>query len=143
MESTRPAIGGAHEFRGRIRAEFSPELDGEADPGEVVWAWVPYEEDPTQGKDRPLAVVGRTVPAEGQQWEFAVFMLSSRDRSGDDGWTYLGTGDWDHEHRPSWVRVDRPLAVSANAVRREGAVLTREQFELVLRAARQSLAAGN
>ena len=23
-------------------------------PGEVVWAWVPYEEDHAQGKDRPV-----------------------------------------------------------------------------------------
>ena len=39
--------------------EYSPELDGRADPGEVVWTWVPYEEDPRQGKDRPVLVVGR------------------------------------------------------------------------------------
>ena len=29
--------------------EYSPDLDGLADPGEVVWSWVPYEEDPHQG----------------------------------------------------------------------------------------------
>ena len=38
---------------------YSPELDGEPDPGEVVWAWVPYEDDPSQGKDRPVLVIGR------------------------------------------------------------------------------------
>src|SRR3546814_4288566 len=27
--------------------------------GEVVWAWVPYEGDPAQGKDRPVLVIGR------------------------------------------------------------------------------------
>ena len=36
-----------------VRVEYTPEMDGDADPGEVVWAWVPYEEDPNRGKDRP------------------------------------------------------------------------------------------
>ena len=28
-----------------------------ADPGEVVWGWVPYEDDPAQGKDRPVLLL--------------------------------------------------------------------------------------
>ena len=43
----------------RACIEYSPSLDGDADPGEVVWTWVPYEEDPTQGKDRPVVIIGR------------------------------------------------------------------------------------
>jgi hypothetical protein len=46
-------------FRGR-HLEYSPNLDGDADPGEIVWTWVEYEDDPSQGKDRPVLVVGRT-----------------------------------------------------------------------------------
>ena len=38
---------------------YSPDTDGEADPGEVVWAWVPYEDDPAQGKDRPVLLIAR------------------------------------------------------------------------------------
>ncbi|MEO5723111.1 MAG: hypothetical protein ABIQ39_12615, partial [Ilumatobacteraceae bacterium] len=38
---------------------YNPSLDGDADPGEVVWTWVNYEEDPTQGKDRPVVIIGR------------------------------------------------------------------------------------
>ena len=38
---------------------YSPDLDGRADPGEIVWTWVTYEDDPTRGKDRPVLVVGR------------------------------------------------------------------------------------
>src|ERR1700752_2148705 len=33
---------------------YAPEADGEPDPGEVVWAWVAYEDDPSRGKDRPV-----------------------------------------------------------------------------------------
>ena len=28
------------------RVVYAPDLDGAADPGEVVWAWVPFEERP-------------------------------------------------------------------------------------------------
>ncbi|MGH3613005.1 MAG: hypothetical protein ACRDRK_10505 [Pseudonocardia sp.] len=29
---------------------YAPDLDGAADPGEIVWAWVPYEEHDGRGK---------------------------------------------------------------------------------------------
>ena len=38
---------------------YAPDLDGQADPGEIVWTWVVFEEDPSRGKDRPVLVVGR------------------------------------------------------------------------------------
>ncbi len=38
---------------------YAPKPDGRPDPGEVVWAWVPYEDDPNQGKDRPVLLVAR------------------------------------------------------------------------------------
>ncbi len=40
------------------RFHYAPKANGKPDPGEVVWAWVPYEEDPSQGKDRPVLVIG-------------------------------------------------------------------------------------
>ena len=43
--------------KGESSSAYAPEIDGEPDPGEVVWAWVPYEEDPSQGKDRPVLVL--------------------------------------------------------------------------------------
>ena len=44
---------------GRAELVYAPDLDGRADPGEIVWTWVVYEDDPTRGKDRPVLVVGR------------------------------------------------------------------------------------
>ncbi|MFP5368570.1 MAG: type II toxin-antitoxin system PemK/MazF family toxin, partial [Actinomycetes bacterium] len=48
------------DFQGRVPARYAPRPDGEPDPGEVVWAWVPYEEDHGRGKDRPVLLVGRS-----------------------------------------------------------------------------------
>jgi hypothetical protein len=111
--------------RGR-RLVYAPHLDGAADPGEVVWTWVPYEDEPAQGKDRPVLVVGR----EGKL--LLGLMLSSQpERDGQRHWFSLGPGAWDREARPSWVRLDRVLEVDEDGIRREGAVLDRQRFDVV------------
>lgn len=110
---------------------YAPDLDGAADPGEIVWTWVPYEDDPQQGKDRPVLVVGR------QAARLLGLMLSSKDYHRDDeNWLPVGTGAWDHEGRESFVRLDRVLIVAENGIRREGAVFARPSFERVAGALR-------
>ncbi|MEU8242878.1 type II toxin-antitoxin system PemK/MazF family toxin [Actinoplanes missouriensis] len=111
--------------RGRHLA-YAPNLDGDADPGEIVWTWVPYEDDPSQGKDRPVLVVGRDANT------LLGLMLSSQsDRDGQRNWLALGPGDWDRDARPSWVRLDRVLEVDEDGIRREGAILDRPRFDRV------------
>ncbi|MEN4474841.1 type II toxin-antitoxin system PemK/MazF family toxin [Mycolicibacterium cosmeticum] len=108
------------------RIIYSPDLDGQADPGEIVWTWVVYEDDPTRGKDRPVLVVGRDRNV------LLGLMLSSQDYHADDkDWVAIGTGTWDYDGRPSWVRLDRVLDVPEDGIRREGAILDRDRFELV------------
>jgi hypothetical protein len=133
-----PERGGAREYQGRVHLEYAPERDGEPDPGEVVWAWVPYEEDHARGKDRPLIIIGRIVDkdAASRPGDLAAFMLSSKDHSDDPGWVAIGEGGWDAEARDSWVRVDRLFAVAASSVRREGETLNRAAYYRVIEAAR-------
>ncbi len=134
-----PKLLAAREARPRAQARpsagrslvYAPQPDGRADPGEVVWTWVAYEDDPARGKDRPVLVVGR----EGAT--LLGLKLSSQDeRDGQRGWLALGPGAWDREQRPSWVRLDRVLRVAEDGIRREGAVLDRTRFERVARALR-------
>lgn len=126
----RPERGGAYDYRGPLIAMYAPEDDGQPDPGEVVWTWVPYEEDHNVGKDRPVVVLGMSGPED--EGDYVVLMVSSRRRDGDPSWVSIGSGNWDHERRDSYVRLDRVLAVANAAVRREGAALTREQYAFVL-----------
>jgi hypothetical protein len=105
---------------------YAPEVDGQADPGEIVWTWVPYEEDPTRGKDRPVLVVGRD-----RATLHGLMLSSNGHRDGQPHWFALGAGAWDAEHRPSWVRLDRVIVVAEDGIRREGAVLDRRRFEAV------------
>ncbi len=110
---------------------YAPQPDGRADPGEVVWTWVPYEEDASRGKDRPVLVVGR----DGSRL-LGLMLSSNADRDGQRGWLALGAGTWDAEQRPSWIRLDRVLDVEEDGIRREGAVLTRDRFDRVAAALR-------
>jgi len=133
-----PARGGAYDYDGAVHFEYSPELDRDADPGEIVWTWVAYEEDSSIGKDRPVAVIGR---ADDQR--LVALMLSSRDHAGDRNWISIGTGPWDKQGRGSWVRRDRVLAVHAESVRREGAVMARATYDLIVTGMRGRVGAGS
>ncbi len=114
------------DFHGTARAVYSPKPDGAADPGEIVWTWVPYEEDHNQGKDRPVLVVGSTGK------HLLAVMLTSRDHAGDhrgnNDYVDLGTGPWDRQGRPSEARLDRILQINGADIRREGAVLDAKRF---------------
>ncbi len=118
---------------------YAPQVDGEPDAGEVAWGWVPYEDDPARGKDRPVLLLGR----RDGQW--LGLMLSSQDHDRDAAdeaghgrhWMDVGSGGWDRQGRPSEVRLDRLLVLPADAIRREGAALDRAVFDQVVAAARE------
>jgi hypothetical protein len=111
----------------RARAiTYAPNLDGSADPGEIVWAWVPFEENDGRGKDRPLLVVGR-----GDGDLLGLMLSSQHSRADDRDWVSIGSGDWDREGRESFIRLDRVLEIGEHDIRREGAVLDRQRFDRV------------
>ncbi len=118
---------------------WTPKPDGQPDPGEIVWTWVPYEEDHSVGKDRPVLII-----ASDGDWLLGV-MLTSRDHDRDEDqerragrhWVDIGTGGWDPERRPSEVRINRIIRIDPAKVRREGSVLAEDRFEAVTEAIRE------
>lgn len=128
---SRPPVRSAPAGERASKIVYAPALDGAADPGEIVWAWVPFEEGDGRGKDRPLLVVGR------RDEQLVGLMLSSQpEHAGDPHWVAVGSGAWDRRGRESFVRLDRVLEVGEHAIRREGAVLDRQRFERVADALR-------
>ncbi len=129
-----PSPTAAGGVRGAPEIDYSPRADGHPDPGEVVWAWVPYEEADGRGKDRPVLVIGRRGP------HLLGLMLTSKDHDRDAAdearhgrsWIDIGTGPWDPRGRPSEIRLDRLLLLDLSAVRREGAALDRPRFDRVI-----------
>jgi len=134
---TTPDAGAGYpgDFTGQVQVEYTPHADGNPDPGEVVWTWVPFEEDFSQGKDRPVLIIGR----DGG-WLLGLQLTSQdHDRDARDEarwgrrWMDIGTGAWDSQGRPSEVRLDRVLRIDPDGVRREGAILDRTIFDEVIR----------
>lgn len=105
-----------------------PSLDGNADPSEIVWTWVTYEEDPTQGKDRPVLIIGRSATS------LVAVMLTSKAHEDDPSYLSIGSGAWDPERRPSAIKLDRLLRISSDNIHHEGAILDRERFVKVVTA---------
>lgn len=129
------------DFPGMPQVSYRPQRGAEPDPGEIVWTWVPYEEDHSRGKDRPVLLVGR----DGA-WLLAV-QLTSRDHDRDARqeassgrfWVDIGTGEWDEQRRPSEARVNRVVRVHPDAVRRVSVSLPRDRFDRVVAGMRRHL----
>ncbi|MGW1766579.1 type II toxin-antitoxin system PemK/MazF family toxin [Streptomyces sp. NPDC002073] len=111
---------------GPVRMSYAPVRDGDPDPGEIVWTFVPYEENDGRGKDRPVLVVAREAAGT-----LLAVQLSSKRHDRDREWVPIGTGPWDGAGRESWVDLDRVLRVHEDGMRREACALDRGRFDLV------------
>ncbi|WP_217424032.1 type II toxin-antitoxin system PemK/MazF family toxin [Agromyces sp. Marseille-P2726] len=115
----------------RVRLAYAPSRDGDPDPGEIVWTWVPYEERDGRGKDRPVAIV-----AASRDGDFLAVQLTSRPHDGDRDYVALGHGAWDASGRPSWARIDRVFRVRSGGMRREAASLDAARYARITGALR-------
>jgi hypothetical protein len=136
--TSKPARPSPGQARADLDTTYAPKPDGRPDPGEIVWTWVPYEDDPRRGKDRPVLLIGRRGSS------LVGLMMTSKDHDRDAAdearwgryWLDIGAGGWDARRRPSEVRLDRLLEVDESGVRREGSVLDQERYEAVVAAVR-------
>ncbi|GGP69709.1 mRNA interferase PemK [Streptomyces sindenensis] len=117
---------------GSVRTSYAPDRDGDPDPGEIVWTWVPFEEGDGRGKDRPVLVVARE-----EAGTLLAVQLSSKQHDRDHAWVALGAGPWDSSGRPSWADLDRVLRVHEDGMRREACALDRDRFDRVLERLRE------
>lgn len=126
----------AGDFSGKPQLSYAPHADDIADPGEIVWGWIPYEEDHSLGKDRPVLIIGKN-----DSWLLAV-PLSTTDHDLDRVqeeragryWIEIGRGPWDTKNRESFVRVNRILQLEPSHLRRIACRLDQERFEKVCQA---------
>lgn len=109
-----------------LTVSYAPVRNGAPDPGEIVWGWVPYAEDPADGKDRPLLVIGRRD--DEHSW---AMKLTSRPRDGDRDHLPIGSGAWDASGRPSWLDIDQVYLVHRYGIRREAGELDRARFRSI------------
>ncbi len=121
------------DFTGMPQITYAPRDDARPDAGEVVWAWVPFEEDHSQGKDRPVLLIGHDgkwllgLPLTSKDHDVDARQEAGRGRR----WVDIGSGGWDRQRRPSEARVDRVIRIDPRTVRRIGSVLDRGRFDAV------------
>ncbi|KDA05613.1 hypothetical protein DC31_14270 [Microbacterium sp. CH12i] len=109
-----------------LRVSYAPQKDGDPDAGEVIWTWVPYEENDGRGKDRPVLVIGRQSGTR----VYAVRM-TSKPHERDRDYLSIGSGGWDSQGRESWVDIEQLYSVHEQGMRREAAVLDRKRYDRV------------
>lgn len=94
--------------------------DGHPDPGEVVWAHVPFADDPSIGKDRPVLIVGRA-----KNGNLVGVQLTSKGH-------HRGSIpiEWG-QARQSWIRPERLIQVDVSNYRKEGGYLKKPNFQSI------------
>lgn len=97
---------------------------------------MPHEDDPTQGKDRPVLVIGYDGGDGGRLLGVPLSSQDRTDRRDAHEWVSVGTGGWDRDGRESFADASRVLRFDPHDVRREGAALPRDRFDDVVATAR-------
>ncbi len=105
---------------------YAPDMDGQADPGEVVWIWVSTDGPGNPPRERAMVVIGRT-----RSTILGLLISCNPEHRNDEDWIDIGAGGWDERGRQSWVRLDRILEVSELGIRRQGTVIPQGRFERI------------
>lgn len=104
---------------------YAPDMDGQAEPGEVVWAPVMLGEDPIP-QERAVTVLGR------RKHVLLGALISADPRHAqNDKWLYIGSGPWDSKMRPCWIRLDKILEVPESGIRRSGIFMPKRRFDRI------------
>ena len=99
-------------------------MDGQADPGEVVWVHSPHKK--SDGHERAIVILGH------HERHIRGLLISTNDEhSTDNNWLEIGAGGWDPHGHPAWVRLDKIIEVPDHMIRRKGTVLPRRRFERI------------
>ena len=110
---------------------YAPDMDGGAEPGEVVWVTVPS----SPPKGRSMLVVGR------EHHDILGLLISpEKQHAYDDRWFEIGPGDWEASGSPCWVRLDKTLIVPEADVHRRGTTVPQRRFERVANTLRERFA---
>lgn len=81
----------------------------------IVWAYVPYAEDPSQGKTRPVLVL-----ESGREGLLVLPMYSKQGRTTEtEAWVQVSiesAATYDKKCTPSWIKVSGPTALPHHAL---------------------------
>ncbi|AKE39686.1 PemK-like protein [Corynebacterium camporealensis] len=105
---------------------FAPDIDGQADSGEVVWVWAPSDGKQAPPRERAVLLIGRTHTTV-----LGLLISANPEHGEEDNWLEIGAGEWDESGRQCWIRLDRILEVSEEEVRRQGTLFPERRFQRI------------
>ncbi len=112
---------------------YAPDMDGQAEPGEVVWIWAPSDGPNHPPRERAVLVVGRT-----RHTILGLLISPNPEHDGEEHWLDIGAGEWDVSGRQCWIRLDRVLEAPERGIRRQGALFPQPRFERIANKLRAS-----
>ncbi len=104
---------------------YAPNMDGQADPGEVVWADI----RPRRGEEvqrRAVLIIGRN-----RHTLLTLLISSNEDHADHDNWIHIGPGSWDMHRAESWVRVDKILEIPESQILRRGVYMPERRYDRI------------
>ncbi|MEX3504851.1 type II toxin-antitoxin system PemK/MazF family toxin [Corynebacterium sp. LK2510] len=101
---------------------YAPDMDGQAEPGEVVWVTVPS----SPPRERSIVVIGRE-----HRDVIGLLISPETDHARDDDWLGIGSGEWEDNGEECWVRLDKTLLVPETDVHRRGIYLPPRRFDRI------------
>ena len=105
---------------------YAPDMDGQADPGEVIWVWIQPNLPGHPARERAMVVVGRS-----QHLLLGLLISPNPEHANEDNWIDIGSGGWDVAGRQCWARLDKILEVPESTIRRQGAIIPKSRFERI------------
>lgn len=104
---------------------YAPDMDGQVDPGEVVWFRVVRGKD-TEPELRACLVIGRN-----EHTLLGMLISSNPDHRSETNWIPIGTGLWDPKGNKCWVRVDKIVEIPEARIQRRGVSMPERRYDRI------------
>lgn len=102
---------------------YAPDMDGQAEAGEVVWANLRLHRL-GELERRAVLLIGRN-----QHTLLGLLISSHEIHAKENNWMPIGNGPWNDKTSSSWVRLDKTLLIQETAIQRRGVRIPERRFE--------------
>lgn len=104
---------------------YAPDMDGQADPGEVIWNNIRTQKG-GEIELRAVLIVGR------QKHTLLGLLISSNpEHAAKPNWIRIGSGPWDAEGSESYVCLDKILEIPESEIQRRGVSMPERRYDRI------------
>ncbi len=104
---------------------YAPDMDGQADPGEVVWLDIRARRGGGVQR-RAVLIIGRN-----HHTLLTLLISANPEHEEHDNWIRIGSGPWDGAGHDSWVRMDKILEVPESQITRRGVAMPERRYDRI------------